>query len=373
MLAKALRAAGHRASRINLNGGDWMDWRIGDAVNYRGRAENWHDWLRAYLISQDVTDIVLFGELRPRHRAAIMLATELSIQLFEFEEGYLRPNHVTVERWLEGSKDRHACSHMAVGEEIPVQGHFTNRMREAGRYWLAATLARPWFPHFRSHRLYPAWLELLYWGRRTWRKKREKRSSKAVVAEIGRRPFILFPLQLDGDAQIVGRSTFASMANALDHVLESFAAHAPPGLLLLVKRHPFDPDPADWATEIIELAAQWGVSNRVRYVARFDLAPLLDRCRGVVTVNSTVGPLALAQGKPVHVLGEAIYARPALTDDRPLDSFWRSPRPPEPGAFKAFTADLKRQSQVNGGFHSEDALRLLVENATATLLTERSW
>jgi capsular polysaccharide export protein len=371
MLATALRASGHRVSRINLNGGDWLDWRIGDAVNYRGTAEGWADWLRAYLQRKAVTDIVLFGELRPRHRAAIALATELSLPLFEFEEGYLRPNHVTVEKCVAGSKEGATVAANACVDDIMVEGSFTRRMRESVLYWVAATLMRPWFPHYRSHRIYPAWLEMLYWCRRRWRKSGEKLQSKAVVAHIDHRPFFLFPLQLDGDAQIVGRSTFASVAHALDHILESFAAHAPPGALLLVKRHPFDPDPADWATQVAELGGQYGISERVRYVSRYDLDPLLSRCRGVVTVNSTVGPLALARGKPVHVLGQAIYKRHGLVDLQPLDHYWRSPTPPEPDAFDRFVTELKQRSQVNGGFHDNAALHLLVKNALAVLLAEQ--
>lgn len=371
MLGEALREAGHRVSRVNFNGGDWFDWRIGDAVNYHGRAGGWADWLRSYLTAHKVTDIVLFGELRPHHRAAIALAAEMPLQLFEFEEGYLRPNHVTVERWLNGSKDGDAPATIAQAEEIAVEGSFGRRMRDSSLYWVAATLARPLFPHYRSHRIFPAWRELLYWCRRRWRKTREKRESKAVMSELGHHPFILFPLQLDGDAQIVGRSDFESMTHALDHVLQSFAANAPPGLMLVVKRHPFDPDPSSWAKQIAGLARQQGISGRVRYISRFDLEPLLDQCRAVVTVNSTVGPLALARGKPVHVLGQAIYDQPGLVDRQMLDRYWKSPAPPEPGAFEAFAAELRRRSQVNGGFHSDSALDLLVRNALSVLRSGR--
>jgi capsular polysaccharide export protein len=106
MLATALRKEGHHVSRVNLNGGDWLDWRIDGAVHYRGKADGWSDWLRAHIQNEAITDIVLFGELRPRHRAAIALAAELSLRVFEFEEGYLRPNHVTIDQWVNGEKAR---------------------------------------------------------------------------------------------------------------------------------------------------------------------------------------------------------------------------------------------------------------------------
>ncbi len=371
MLAQALRKQGCHTSRINLNGGDWLDWRIGNATAYRGSANGWADWLRQYLTENAVTDIVLFGELRPRHHMAISLAAELGMQLFEFEEGYLRPNHVTIQRWIAGHRCEAGTGLDPAAPEMPVAASFKRRMRESTLYWIATTVTRPWYRHYQSHRIYPAWLEMLYWCRRRIRRVSEKAYSRAAVEAIGNHPFFLFPLQLDGDAQIVGRSSFASMKHALDMVIESFVHHAPADTFLLIKRHPFDPDIADWAAQIRELSGQWAVADRVRYVARYDLEPLLERCCGVVLVNSTVGPLALAKGKAVYAMGQAIYARHGLTHHGPLDDFWRQPQSPEAGAFQQFTADLKMQSQVNGGFHSDAALEQLVSSAMSVLLAQR--
>ena len=370
MLALALRNHGHRVSRINLNGGDWLDWRIGDATSYRGSADGWADWLRRYLRENDVTDIVLFGELRPRHHIAITLAAELDVQLFEFEEGYLRPNHVTIQRWIVGQRCEAGIGLNPAEPEMPVTASFKRRMRESTLYWIATTITRPWYRHYQSHRIYPAWLEMLYWWRRRLRRVSEKAYSRAAVDAIGNSAFFLFPLQLDGDAQIVGRSSFASMKHAVDTVIESFAHHAPAGTFLLIKRHPFDPDIADWDAQIRELSGQWAVADRVHYVARYDLEPLLDRCCGVVLVNSTVGPLALARGKPVYAMGQAIYARHGLTHNGPLDDFWPQPQSPEARAFQQFTTDLKMQSQVNGGFHSNAALEQLVASALSVILAQ---
>ena len=52
--------------------------------------------------------------------------------------------------------------------------------------------------------------------------------------------YFLFPLQLSGDYQIRSHSPFLSMTMALEYVLTSFARHAPPDAILLVKEHPLD-------------------------------------------------------------------------------------------------------------------------------------
>jgi capsular polysaccharide export protein len=90
-LGRALRARGHAVRRINLCPGDWLFWR-GEADNYRGRREAWGEYLEAYLTREGITDIVLFGDCRPFHKAARMIAEYRGLRVHVFEEGYIRPN-----------------------------------------------------------------------------------------------------------------------------------------------------------------------------------------------------------------------------------------------------------------------------------------
>jgi capsular polysaccharide export protein len=366
MLAKALVAAGHNVSRINLNGGDWLDWQQKGSINFRGNIERWPGWLQAFLQKQAVTDIILFGEFRPHHRAAMEIAEKLSLRLYAFEEGYLRPDHVTLEYFVSGEK--RPLRRQEAQPVIPVDGRFHRRMRESVRYWLAATIARPIFLHYHSHRFYPAWLETLSWCRRWLRKGAELRESDATLKAMVGKHFFLFPLQLDGDAQIVSRSPFASVADALEYIMDSFAQHADADNVLLVKRHPYDPDLFNWSKTIKRLAQAKQLTGRVFYVSRADLDPLLEQCVAVVTINSTVGPLALAAGKPVHILGQAIYDHPDLVSSGRPDRFWKMPHHQKDGAFAAFVNRLKLETQINGGFHSETGLNLLVQNALGQII-----
>ncbi len=56
----------------------------------------------------------------------------------------------------------------------------------------------------------------------------------------------------------------------------------------------------------------------------------------VVTVNSTVGTLALACGLPVIALGKAVYDIAGLTFQGELDEFWNTPTAPDADLFDAF-------------------------------------
>ena len=84
-LGAALRDAGAAVSRINFNGGDVLDWPGQGAINYRGTPADWPDWLAAFVADRGVTDIIVFGDLRPVYRAARALADRRGLRFVTFE------------------------------------------------------------------------------------------------------------------------------------------------------------------------------------------------------------------------------------------------------------------------------------------------
>ncbi len=380
MIGRELVRTGAGVSRVNFNGGDLWDWRA-RGHRFTGAAAQFKPWLRKLCEREAVTAIVLFGERRPLHAAALELAAECEIDVHVIEEGALRPNSVSVEFWPAGRRwtppqSLDDCRRRIAGArdrlpEVPVENRFWPRMREAVTYWAYAVALTPLFPRYRSHRPISSWREMLLWIRRWLRRSSERRTSQAELARLKSGAFFLFPLQLDGDAQLVHRSPFAAMQAAIEQVIADFAGNAPGDVSLLVKRHPFDPDPQGWRGIVRKIGARHGIGGRVRYVEHGDLEDMLDRCRGAVMVNSTVGALALQRGKPVHALGQAIYAIPGLVDLAPLAEFWHRPQPPADGAFALFSQVLWSECLVNGGFHSPAALDMLARGAAQRILEAR--
>lgn len=377
LLGAALRERGAGVSRINFNGGDALDWNGPGTLSYRGTAEDWPEWLAECVAAVGVTDIVVFGDLRPVHLAAHAVADRFGLRFHAFEEGYLRPNHVTLERGGVNGNSSFPRSMRAIqllierlpapAPEVAAPGHFWQRARQSIRYHTVSWFARPWFLHYRTHRHAHPLREMVGWNRRFLLKAREKAASKRAVLGLTGKPFFLLPLQLEGDAQLKVHSHFESMRGAVEEVLESFR-EAPAEATLLIKRHPLDPDIHGWRRQIMRAADRIGVGGRVRFVERFDLMPLLSAARGVVTVNSTAGPLALAAGTPVFVLGDAIYDVPGVTAQGTLADFWHNPQPVDAANFEALCRALKAKCLVNGGFHSKEALDLLVAGSAERLL-----
>ncbi|NLH79304.1 MAG: capsular biosynthesis protein, partial [Phyllobacteriaceae bacterium] len=64
---------------------------------YRGRREDWPAHLDAYCAREGVTDVVMLGDGRPVHAAAVEVAMARDIRIHVVEHGYLRPDWLTVE------------------------------------------------------------------------------------------------------------------------------------------------------------------------------------------------------------------------------------------------------------------------------------
>ena len=378
-LARALIARGHEVRRVNFNGGDVLFWPLPGAVSYRGPLQDWPAYLEDRIVEWRITDVILFGDCRPVHSAATAVAARCGVPVHVFEEGYLRPNWITLERggangfstlprdpdwFLEAARSTPCWT----GGE-PVRGSFLRRAVEDLLYnvTMAATAWR--FPDYRIHRPWHPFVEYAGWVGRFVRNRLERRRMAARLQALqeGDAPYYLFPLQLDCDSQIQVHSPFGGVAPAMERVIASFAAHAPAGSLLAIKEHPLDNGLTDWRALASEAARRAGVEERIVYLNGGLLEPLIGRAVSVVTVNSTLGMLALAFGRPVATLGTAIYNIPGLTFQGGLDAFWSAGAVPDPTLFDAFRRVVAARTQVNGGFFSTPGLALAVAGTVERL------
>ncbi len=95
--AEELEARGFRVLKINFNGGDAFFYRRSGVIDYTDGPDEWEAWLERLLINRDIGRIYLFGDCRAHHRVARAVADRLGVRVFVFEEGYIRPNFVTLE------------------------------------------------------------------------------------------------------------------------------------------------------------------------------------------------------------------------------------------------------------------------------------
>ncbi len=379
LLGSAMAQAGHGVHRVNFHAGDRLFWRRPGAIDYRGSLSAWPEFLAGLLAERAITDIVLFGDCRPLHKVATWIAAQRNIVVHVFEEGYMRPDWVTLEvGGVNGrsSLPRDPAYYLETAQSLPpapedndpVPGSFARRAREDVAYNVVATLLWPLYPGFRTHRPLHPFVEYAGWIGRLARRGGARRRSAEVMAQLrDGRPYFVFPLQLDSDYQIRVHSPFKGIRPAIELVLASFAANANPADSIIVKAHPLDDGLQDWRRLTLLIAERLGLARRVLFLEEGDIDALVRTSLGMVTVNSTSGTLALTRGIPVIVLGHAVYDIPRVTHQGTLDSFWLQPQPPEPEVFAALRRVLVHRSMIRGGFFSDKGLAMLVDAAAARI------
>lgn len=383
-LADRLAADGHRVFRVHFCAGDFFYWGGRPGWFYRGGLDELQGFLDEKYRRYGITDQILFGDRRPVHRPAVAHGEACGVRTHVSEEGYFRPWWVTLER--EGVNGHSLLPRdpdwfRAVGARLeepgnvtPFKSPFRIRALHDVAYHLAGALNPLLFPHYRTHAPVAAPVEyagyLKRFGLLKLIHKREQQRVRALI-ESGVRYYLL-PLQLNSDAQIRDHSRFAHIGEVIEYVLESFARHAPADTKIVIKNHPLDMGLMDYRRIIRECERRFDIAGRVEYLEDGDLIALVRSASGVVTVNSTVGLVALEHGTPTLTLSDPIYNLPGLTNQMPLDAFWREAAPPGQELFGCFRRCVMHATQINGGFYCAKGIALAVENGARVLTSERS-
>ena len=382
-LGDHLRAGGADVHRINFCNGDAAYWGRRPAWAFDSTRHGLTDFLAMRFHDYGISDVMLFGDQRPIHRPAIEVARARGVRVHVFEEGYVRPNWITVERGgvnADSALPRDPQWYLVVnpglpnhGDGLPMRVPLPVRATQDMAYRLANTLNPVNYPGYQTHRPRPAIVEYAGWTRRFASLPARSRSDGRLIHRLlaGRRPLFVLPLQLNGDAQIVQHSRFRDMGEVIDEVLASFARHAPPEAEILIKNHPLDTGLFHYRRHISHLAEGLGLRERAHYVDHGHLPTLMEHATGVVVVNSTVGLSALHQGRPTKALADAIYNMPGLTAQAPLDDFWREPVAPDPKLFRAFRNTVIDATQVNGDYFTREGIALAVKGCDR-MLADRS-
>ncbi|WP_137179347.1 capsular biosynthesis protein [Roseomonas sp. AR75] len=377
-VAAGLASLGHEIHRINLNFGDSLLWRgaPGRVEDFRARPAAWADHVATYLDTHGVTDLVLLGEQRDYHRAAIAAAHARRIAVTVTDFGYFRPDWITLERDGMGGDSRFPRSPAAIralAAALPradlaerMKDDFPRQARWDVTYHLASML--PWpFPHYRSHHLHHPLATYAGIGLRLLRRGAERAEGARALEAVGAAPFWVFAMQMETDFSIRAYSRYRDMDAPLADVFRSFAAGGPREGHLIVKVHPLDPCLKRWGRRVPALAAAAGLTGRVHLAHHGELDAMLARSRGLVTVNSTVGLRSIVLDRATKALGKAVWDVPGLAHQGALDDFWVEGTPPDPALREDFLAALQATTQIRGVFYAPQGRALAVAETVRRL------
>jgi capsular polysaccharide export protein len=327
---------------------------------------------------------VVFGDRRPVHIAALEQARQNHVRNHVFEEGYFRPNLITLEQ--EGVNARSQLPRSPqwftqAAQRIPPQPLLKDFQSRLGLramhdvvYQASGVLNRLFFSKYRSHQNMSAAVEYAGYLQRSRLLKRVAPANTRLIENLvaQRTPYFFVPLQLNCDSQVRDHERFHIMQLMLKHVLHSFAQHAPADTKLVIKNHPLDTGWEHYDRVVLNLEHQFGLKDRVLYVETGDLTTLLKHAKGTITLNSTVGYVALEQGCPTLCLGDPQYNLPGLTDQQDLAQFWGMPLAPEAELFQSFKRVVVHSTQVYGGFYCPPSIAQAVQGSCERLAAELS-
>ena len=359
----ALVQQGYDVHRIVFNGGDeWYD--DSDANAFTGSLHDWSHYFTDYIRKHEIKTVFAYGDCRAYHIDAKRVCIHEQVRYFAFEEGYLRPNYITLEEGgvnghspiVHDAIDRYKPIHSPKDEEV-IPPNFAHRVKFAMVYYAFAFFRRLSFFEYQHHRSLSPFYEGLCWVRGFYRKWIYKLTQPSAKRICEKGDFFLVPLQVHNDAQIEFHSHFDDMHDFITEALESYSKSGCTARLIF-KHHPMDRGYVNYRAYIIKRSKQFNISDRVSYIHDQHLPTLLKSCLGVVTINSTTALQAFYHSAPVIALGDAFFDMPGLTNQKGLDVFWSNPEKPNMLFADQFKAFLLDHGQINGSYYCESDMTI---------------
>lgn len=359
--ASFLMGQGKTVHKINFNAGDAFFYCHKDKMdNYRGKPEEFDEFLQDIIDKHQIDAVVCFNDCRPYHDVAQIVCSVNGVSLFVFEEGYLRPDYITLEEHgINGYSqlDPALINTLKRANDKPkyTANRFWRLCVASIIYYIVVFFGRGHYPYYQHYRGLTIWQEAGAWliapVRKVWRYLPDKRLEKQLIG--GGANFYLVSLQVHNDSQITHHSHYKDVRDFIAEVLESFAKYAPKGTKILFKHHPLDRGHRDYKGYIADLADKFGVADRAFYGCDMHLPTLIRASIGMITVNSTTGLQSVYHKKPTKIMGVALYNVEGLTDQQPLDKFWGNPTAPNQEFYLKFREYLIEQTQLNGSFYGQ--------------------
>jgi len=357
------RKRGGITYHIGFNMGDQFFAHKCNYTGFREDCKNWPMFIKDFLQKKQINMIFLFGDCRYYQRVTTVIARANGIDIFVFEEGYLRPHYITMERFgVNGfsqlSRDPAfyiSNSIKSVSEPEHAQNSKSNMIISAILYYALSNLFVKIYPNYRHHREFSAIKEAFYGIRGACRKLLYIFTERGYLDKLTgalSKKYYFVPLQTHSDFQIRQHSNYRSIEKFIIEVLESFAQNAPKGTFLVFKHHPVDRGRKNYHTFIMEQAKILKIKYSIIVIHDVFLPTILNHAKGTITINSTVGLTSIKYGIPTIALGDAIYDMEGLTNtNKDLNEFWCDPKKPDSELYRKFSQFLIQNTQLNGSFY----------------------
>jgi capsular polysaccharide export protein len=379
-IAKELELKKSVVWRACFTGGDLLDTTTRNRVIFQGKNEEWPAFISEFIRTNHIDGVVTFNDALPRNMVALECAQKLGISRYVLENGYLRPHWVTLER--DGVNGHSPLPRDPVYYESKktierTYSAFKFRMRphviNTIKYFIASVALSPFIKFDKSYYGTSIWKQARgYLREYYWRLTHKEDDTVERIEKLNHAETKVFSflLQKPGDLQLVVHSKHGGNNGFVKEVIESFSKHAPQPSILIIKQHPLDYGIEKTPKMVRALIRDLQLEDRVFFLRKTSIDIVLKQTDGMVTINSTGGLAAIDNGLPVICLGTAFYDMRGLTFQEGLDRFWAECEAPDADWVAKFISYLKGTSQLNGGFHTAEALNILMPQLVDMLLKD---
>lgn len=369
--SKYLKKRNTKVFKINFNLGDDLFYCT-EAFRFKGKIEELQNYLKNIFIKTSTEAVFLFGGYREIHVEAASIAKKMKIDIWVFEEGYIRPNYITLEKkhssfssgkanlkikfWTTNNNNVNFFSkkYLYVFERMVIFGFL---------YFTAGLFSHFFYPYYIHHKKFGL-AQGLYWLRAFIRKILYFLIDRIRTYRLLRnytKKYFFVVLQVADDFAVVSNSSYKGIPAFIEEVIKSFAKVKEKYAMLVFKHHPMDRGYNQYGRFISECAKFYGIKDRVLYIHEVNNVKLIKNSCGAVAINSTMGFQILHYNIPIKVMGKAIYDYKGLTHQGCLDSFWENPQPVSRELFNRLKDYLIQTCQIPGSFYGRDINELGAE------------
>jgi len=366
-LDSVFRDMGAKTYKIGFNAGDCFYSHRDNYTAYRGKRKNWALYLHEFFLNNDIHQIYIFGDCRFYQAEAIIVAKGLGVDVFVFEEGYIRPYYITLERF--GVNDFSMLSReRSFYDEVNLDDFGETDVEDAGFkagekvwastwYYIVSNLFFFLYPYYKHHRRFIA-IEEAFYGVRSFVRKyiykyKERKYLDLLTKKIANEYYFV-PLQTYNDFQLLEHSEYKSIRRFIVDVMASFSKNAPAHTKLVFKHHPVDRGRRHYERFIKREALKYGVSDKIIIIHDVHLPSCLKNAIATITINSTVGLSSIYHKTPTLTLGNAVYDIEGITcKGCALAEFWKKQYIPDMVLFEKYKRYIITHTQLNGSFYGK--------------------
>lgn len=364
--------------QIIFNKGDDVFSNIKNKIYFTDKFKYFDNFINLIYMDLHIDIVFLIGDCRILHDKAIKISKQYDIEVYVFEEGYLRPNFITMEKGGVNFNSRNFPKDIKIYKKMSFDNHYSQNIHSQNfgnfknlnfkalflslKYYFYMNFDKQYFKNYKHHRNKNMLKEAKSFIKNGYKRfKYKKIDSKNIDNYIDNEKFFFMPLQLDNDMQIRKHSKYKNMFEFIEEVLISFANNANKEYKIIIKQHPLGLGNIDYEDFINDLVSKLNLHNRVLFIRTGDLGKILKNSVGVVVINSTVGLSSLYHLKPLKVMGKANYDIEGITHkNTTLNDFWDLKFSSDIEGIENFLNYLYFSTQYYGSFYIKNSIEIKV-------------